>query len=246
MYAFTRKPRWIAAHLLFAVLLTTFVLAGFWQLSRHQSRKDLNSTITSRQDIAVVPIGPLLENLDPSQAEYRIVSATGRFFGPAVIVRSRSLNGQPGCHVLSTLAVEGEPALVVNRGWLPLDICEGSAADSTDPPETNTELTGRVRQTQTRGQFGAVDPPDGVLDVMARVDLDRLQKQVDVPLYPVYVEQITPADPDLPVELAAPETDGGPHLGYAVQWFAFALVSIIGYPLVLRKQAREVGPVGER
>lgn len=239
MYAFAKTPRWIAAHLLFAVLLTIFVSAGFWQLSRYQTRKDLNTSITSRQDIAVVPIGPLLADLDPSQAEYRTVSATGAYFGPSVIVRSRSLNGQPGCHVLSTLAIEGGSALVVNRGWLPLDVCEGDKAESFGPTETVTQLTGRIRLTQTRGRFGPIDPPDGVLAVMARVDVERLQQQIGVRLHPVYVEQITPTDPDLPIGLPPPETDGGPHLGYTVQWFAFAMVSIVGYPLVLRKQAQE-------
>ena len=35
-----------------------------------------------------------------------------------------------------------------------------------------------------------------------------------------------------------PEPDLGPHLGYAGQWFLFALVFALGYPFMLRRQAR--------
>jgi len=31
----------------------------------------------------------------------------------------------------------------------------------------------------------------------------------------------------------------GPHLGYAVQWFVFFIIGLIGYPLVLVRLARE-------
>jgi cytochrome oxidase assembly protein ShyY1 len=32
-----------------------------------------------------------------------------------------------------------------------------------------------------------------------------------------------------------PELDEGPHLSYAVQWFIFSAIAIVGYPLVLRR-----------
>lgn len=33
----------------------------------------------------------------------------------------------------------------------------------------------------------------------------------------------------------------GPHLGYAVQWFVFATVLLLGYPRYLWQQARAAG-----
>jgi len=37
----------------------------------------------------------------------------------------------------------------------------------------------------------------------------------------------------------APELGDGPHLSYAIQWFAFAGIVILGMGALIRKQARD-------
>lgn len=52
--------------------------------------------------------------------------------------------------------------------------------------------------------------------------------------------------PDLdrqPAPLPAPTMDEGPHFSYAVQWFIFTTVAVVGYPLILRRRAREPEPI---
>ena len=76
----------------------------------------------------------------------------------------------------------------------------------------------------------------------------RLQQQVDEPLVPLYVNLETqspaqsaaagPTGTPLPVPIPRPELDEGPHLSYALQWFSFALLTVIVYPLLLRRVAR--------
>jgi cytochrome oxidase assembly protein ShyY1 len=76
---------------------------------------------------------------------------------------------------------------------------------------------------------------------MARVDVARLQQQVPYALYPAYVQLTSsqPAQPGPePEVLPEPVLDEGPHLSYAVQWFIFSLIAIVGYPLILRRSAR--------
>jgi cytochrome oxidase assembly protein ShyY1 len=34
-----------------------------------------------------------------------------------------------------------------------------------------------------------------------------------------------------------PELTEGNHGSYAVQWFSFALIALVGYPILLRRQA---------
>jgi cytochrome oxidase assembly protein ShyY1 len=44
---------------------------------------------------------------------------------------------------------------------------------------------------------------------------------------------------DRPARLDVPAfTDEGPHLNYAVQWFSFAAIALIGTPLVVMRQRR--------
>jgi surfeit locus 1 family protein len=81
------------------------------------------------------------------------------------------------------------------------------------------------------------------LDELARLDLARLQQQYRPDLFPLWL-QLQKANPPvakdaLPVLLPEPEQDEGPHLSYAVQWFLFATVGAIGWPLLLRKTARD-------
>ena len=56
------------------------------------------------------------------------------------------------------------------------------------------------------------------------------------------------ADDKIPID--PPSTDLGPHLAYAVQWFLFFAVAAVGYPLVLRRQAKrgeseDLGPIDD-
>lgn len=241
MYAFAKKPKWLVGHALFLVLLVIFVAAGFWQLSRHDTRSDRNHAVQQRSSEPVIDLSvasPLPE--DAETIEFRLARVTGSFDTGTIVVRGKSLNGNPGCHLLGTFVVEGaDMAVITNRGWLPLFTCESDDLEALSDLSAQT-IEGRIRTTQTRGRFGAVDPADGVLTTMARVDLDRIQEQTELQLLPFYLEQTAPVISDrlAPQRLPEPATDAGPHLGYAVQWFSFAVVALVGYPMVLRKQAK--------
>jgi cytochrome oxidase assembly protein ShyY1 len=88
--------------------------------------------------------------------------------------------------------------------------------------------------------MGVTDPAEGELDKLARVDLPRLQQQTAADLLPAYVELTAQEPPagSLPTPLPAPTQDEGNHLNYAGQWFIFALLTCIVYPLLLRRTAR--------
>ncbi len=51
---------------------------------------------------------------------------------------------------------------------------------------------------------------------------------------------LTFQEPDFDPRILAPqvgEVSLGPHLGYAGQWFLFAAVVLVGYPVLLRRRA---------
>jgi surfeit locus 1 family protein len=64
----------------------------------------------------------------------------------------------------------------------------------------------------------------------------------------VLAQDSTPAEPAAPtgdtreqptigpiVAVPPPELSEGPHLGYAVQWFIFSTIAVVGYPIILRQ-----------
>jgi surfeit locus 1 family protein len=62
----------------------------------------------------------------------------------------------------------------------------------------------------------------------ARLDRDALDAQLPYRVYPFYIRQApdSTAAP-FPRRLDPPALDDGPHLNYAIQWFAFAAMSVI-------------------
>jgi cytochrome oxidase assembly protein ShyY1 len=44
-----------------------------------------------------------------------------------------------------------------------------------------------------------------------------------------------------PFRVALPPLDEGPHRGYALQWFAFALITIVGTVAAVQRGRRERG-----
>ena len=135
-------------------------------------------------------------------------------------------------------------AVVVNRGWIPFNYTEAGPWTDFDPPSGTVAVIGMAMDPQVRGGglvAGPSDASQGVLRSLARVDVERLQQQVDERLLPVYVNlqgQDPKQDGDLPQALPAPELDEGPHLSYAGQWFIFATLTVIFLPLFIRWTAR--------
>jgi cytochrome oxidase assembly protein ShyY1 len=238
----------VVGHVLVVVLVVAFVNFGFWQLRRLDERRAANAMVEARSS---VPVQPLDDVVDPGAAfssvedlAYRRVGVRGTYdAGASVLVRSRALEGRPGFHVLTPLVTDGGAAVVVNRGFAPFTAEPAEALAATRPPAGEVEVTGLLLATQERQGIGPTDPAGGVLTEIARVDLARLQQQYATDLYPVYLQLQAQAPPsgDLPVVLPELEQSEGSHLSYAMQWFLFAAVGAVGWPVLLRHTAREDG-----
>lgn len=253
MYRFLLKPRWLALHFLGLALAVLFVNFGFWQLRRFEHRKVQNALLESRLALKPEPLAELLEttgaDLPPgndASIAYRPVVVSGRY-DPAheVLLRSAdNYDGQPGYFVLTPLLLNDNEAVLVERGWVPFDLDTPPVREAL-PPEGKVMVTGAVQPTEERptGFAAALAPrdPPGDLAITAYVDTERLEAQMPYRLLPLYIElreQSPPQTNTLPLPLKPPEFGNGPHLGYALQWFSFALIGVVGYGFVVRSVAR--------
>lgn len=248
---FWLRPKWVVGHVLVIVLVVAFANFGLWQLRRLDERRDANAVIAARSSVPVQPLDQVVPADagfdDVGDLPYRRVTAQGTYDADAsVLVRSRALEGRPGFHVLTPLVVDGGGAVMVNRGFAPFTTDASEALTATRPPTGEVEVTGLVLATQLRQGIGPTDPAEGSLTEIARVDLARLQQQYDLELAPVYLQLQEQAPPSggLPTVLPPPEQTEGNHLSYAGQWFLFAAVGAIGWPILLRRTAQETGQSG--
>jgi cytochrome oxidase assembly protein ShyY1 len=245
-YRFMLRPRWILSHVLILLLVVTMVNLGFWQLRRLHEKQSHNASVEKNEAVPIAPIEAIMNPDDPtsrgSELAFRRTSATGTYdTANEVIVRARSLNQRPGVWVASPLRLADGNGVVVVRGFLPSQGTLQAVPADAEPPSGPVTVEGLVQETQTRGLIGPTDPEGVRLTDIARVDVARLQQQVPYHLYPVWLQltSSSPAQPGTEPEVLPPPTlDEGPHFSYAVQWFIFSTIAVIGYPLILRRSAR--------
>ena len=245
MYRFLLRPIWILSHVLVVLLVIVLVNLGFWQLRRLDEKRDFNRLVTARSDEPAAPVADVLAATatfdDAAAVVYRKVTASGTYVpDEQVIIRSRTFQGKSGAWLLTPLRLDDGTGVVVNRGWVPVQA--GIALeDEWAPPTGRVRVTGLLVGTQTKGRFGATDPEGARLVTMARTDIGRIQEQTSEDLAPAVLQLDTQSPPqqgDFPVAVGPPELSEGPHLNYAGQWFIFATIAVVGYPLVLRRVAR--------
>jgi len=213
------------------VIVLTCIRLGFWQLDRLRGRKAANAGIAAAQAAAPRPLPVLLAGTsDPTSLRFRSTLATG-IYDPAheVLLYGRSsVEGEPGDQVLTPLRMADGTGLVVDRGWIPLD---------QGVPVTG----GAAAPTGTVTVAGVLFPPSPVQRI-TKVDLGQIGAQLPYPIVPVYLLLQTQrpsqqgALPELP---PFPPITNGPHLSYALQWFSFATIAIVGYVVLLRRDRRD-------
>lgn len=223
--------RWWWTTLLVLAGLALLIRLGIWQLDRLEQRRAANSVLAAQ--LAEPPL--LLNALsDPANESLidRQVMARGEFdFSQQMLLKLQTYNGQQGGHLLAPLLLEGqERAVLVDRGWLPEAELPAERWRQFDQPGT-VEITGYVRasERQPEGEEGSGDAPR--LE-WYRVDVAAIGEQLPYELLPFYLLQ-APESTDT-TALPARETptfdlSEGPHLSYALQWFAFALMLGVGY-----------------
>ena len=226
---------------IFAILVAAgCVRLGFWQLHRLAERRAINAKLTARLS---TPPAPALEAMrDSAMAAYRRTSANGTFdFGNELSLAARTREGSPGVNIVTPLRVPGtDTAVLVNRGWV--YAADAMSVDFGRWREPNdAAVTGYLLEIP-RGGRGAVNAPSSPR-VIRRLEYDSLAKRFPYPIAP-FVLVATSSGPatasrdSMPARLPPPLMDEGPHLGYAIQWFAFAVIGLVGAGVVVRADRR--------
>lgn len=231
------RPRWIGLTVFAVVVVTGCVRLGVWQLDRLDDRRELNDRLVAGLEAAPAPLDTLVA--DSGALDYRRAVATGRYDTEhEVILYGRSLDGQAGNHVLTPLVTADGRAIVVDRGWVPLEMNEPPVAAAT-PPSGNVEVVGTLFPDQPGGA-GEIQPGDRITTV-STVDIEAIARDLPYELAPWFLQLQTqsPAAGSLPVPEPPPELTEGPHLGYAFQWFAFATIAAVGYGVLVRREVIE-------
>ena len=245
------RPRWIVGHLLILAIAFTCVQLGFWQLRRLDQKRDRIDLVRAAQDQPPVAVDTLLAAGDPltgataDDVAFRSVTATGTYdVDHEVLIRNRPLQGVNGNDVVTPLVLADGTAVLVTRGWVPFDVPEERPLPGAEPPTGVVTVTGVLQRTERGGGLGPIDAPDGDLGSLGRLDVAAIAADLPYPVLPLTVllaDQVPGQPGDFPAPAEVDEPGEGPHLSYAIQWFTFATLALVIWPLVLRKAAAKGG-----
>lgn len=210
-----------------------FVRLGLWQLDRHREVAAGNAGLAERLTVEPVPF----ERLSGSADSLRWVRATvsGRFrYDLEQIHASRPSNGSPGVHLLTPLEVDGrDTLLLVVRGWVyapdaaSAELARWREADSV-------AISGYLLPLIDSGPPAPADRPLLIRSLNRRAVEARIGRAV-APVQLVMTSDSAARADSVPRRLPPPTVDAGPHRSYAAQWFAFAIIAVVGGVLLFRR-----------
>ena len=237
---FSRRWWWVT--LLVLLGIAVMIWLSSWQLDRLQQRRAANEVLRRQHSAQPLSINDVdLQTTDLTAMAGRKATATGVFdFSEQVLLKVQNFRGSAGAHLVAPLRLEGrDVAILVDRGWIPEAEAEASSWSQFDETGSVT-VSGVIGLTETaRG----VEPPAQAQEEWFRVDVEAIERQLPYELLPVYILQ-TPAagqgtqgNQSLPYR-EEPQIDlsEGPHLSYAIQWAAFAVMLGAGYVYFVRRQ----------
>lgn len=218
------------AALLTAVALAAFVSLGWWQIGRAREKQALVESFARGTQTSVELLPDVTVDELP---RYQHLRAEGHY-EPAYQVlldNMPSQSGQPGYRVLTPFRRQGsDRLLLVDRGWVPLGPSR-EALPVVGVTAENRAVSGRLDQLPIPGvRVGEATTPGDkhwprVMNFPRQQDLERtLGGPIESRIL-----LLDPAAPDGYERVWRPALGFGPerHLGYAIQWFAFALVAVV-------------------
>jgi surfeit locus 1 family protein len=246
---FSRRWWWTTLLVLAGITLT--IRLGIWQISRYHQNKTAADHLAAMETASPIVLQGANISEDLAGMEYRPAEAIGIYdFTNQVAIRNQvwtqSWGAETGFILLAPLVFPDGSAVMVDRGWIPME--DNSPASWTQFDQPGQVTVKGILRLAVKPEMGWAPNPtlsrvETTLKTWNRVDLVSLQKQVSYQLLPVYLEQ-QPEEgvTNLPYR-ALPQPDlsdaAQTNVGYAGTWFAFSLLLFGGYPLYLSKQSPE-------
>lgn len=229
-------PRRTLAFLIFALVLAAgCIRLGVWQLDRLAERRARNAAIAAR--LAAPPAAWAEATRDSGTARYRRVQLSGRYlFDREVVLTSRGRDGAPGVYVLTPLQVADGSQVLVNRGWV--YAADGMTIDLPRWREPDSAMVeGYLEEfVPATGAVSTPSQPRGVRHLVRDSIAARVGGAVAAF---VVVQRLGAGVRDSlrhPIRLELPSLSEGAHQSYAIQWFAFATIAVVGGAFVARRR----------
>ena len=228
--------------LLTVLMLFLCVKLGFWQLNKAANKQALQVQLNTRQGEPAAALPDKIVTLE--NWRYKRVKFSGNYDTRYQILLDNQVeNTVAGYHVLTPMQVQGSKFYVlINRGWIPRVNAKVGAAftiPNIPSPQGLQELEGDIGLPAAK--FFTLEAPalkNGQWEtVWQHLDMDRYTKSVPFAVQP-FVVRLDPNNKSggFVRNWPPPGERVSMHLGYAYQWFGFALTLFVIFIVLNVKQ----------
>ena len=210
------------------LLFCLCVALGIWQLHRYAYKKALLVTWQTRLSQAPNNFANIA---DTNDVQFASVKIQGHYLNAlTILVQNRFYHDQLGFEVLTPVQMPHDKKwLWVDRGWIQKS--EASSLLNIQTSKGDQEMCGHLKLLDEY-QFilgKNILQPDSKPIVVQRVDIGEFQQKMHHEFYPFILrlnaDQANGFVRDWTIVTVPPSR----HMVYAVQWFAFALILLVGY-----------------
>jgi surfeit locus 1 family protein len=218
-----RKPQLIPLLFIIAATITLAGL-GIWQLERLHWKNNILKEVEQAQ------LMPPLQNLPQNIAglEYRKVILRGVFnHEKSLHMIGRQRGNFPGYFIVTPFTLENDGRIIlVNRGFSPVG--------KESRPDGVQTIEGVIRPPRTKRFFAPENMPQK--NVWFYENIAAISNATGLKLSPVIIEQVGKEQTGVfPIPGDGKINLQNNHLGYAITWFATALIGIVMFAFYHRK-----------
>ena len=223
---------------LFVVIcLPVVIWAGFWQLDRADQKREMQQQLSSLKALPAINYA----NLAPEQHQnYRNVNVAGKLIEKVFLLDNQIHKGKFGYELIQPLQLENKEVVLVSRGWIKGSLDRRILPEITTP-QTQLVLQGYLYQPSENIQLDNVVAEAGWPKRVQSADVQKLYTALgknDTMRSKFLLRLDKTSDAALASHWQPIRTGPQKHLGYAVQWFAMAilLVGLFIYASIVREK----------
>jgi surfeit locus 1 family protein len=225
------------------ILAPLFIGLGIWQLDRAEQKRNQGTTLELRRKQPHLSLNTPL-SIDADQLVFRKVVARGHYLNhKSVLIENRKHQGKNGFHLITPLQIqESAGILLVNRGWVAQDQVDAALRKANI--EESVTVHGEVRIPQApaielnQSDMAAKDVPPH----WPFLTLEHFSAWSGLDIHPFVVLQSPQDDHGFLRHWPQPRVSDLMHIGYAIQWFGFFIITLlVWYRLSLHKRDENGG-----
>lgn len=227
---FNRRWWWVT---LVVILGVAFLIRlGIWQLDRLDQRRAFNTMVAERWRQEPYDLNSQGLPGDLTELEFRRVQAEGTFdYANQVVLKAQNWNDQPGVLLVTPYVMDEDRAVLVLRGWVPLDQADPAHWPELEEP-AGAPVVGLIQESQTMPNGNPVAVPETPQREWFYLGVNAIGAQLPYALEPAYIQMLPEEGrtwQDMPIREEPLQLTEGSHLSYALQWFMFAAILGFGY-----------------